>query len=467
MPEKIALNGVDLTTGGYLAAQLDENMLAREILKLAAPAGVLKELLEKLELERFGPPSEMPENSGWGVVFQHGCAADVRHAVEGILVAHRRTHIDPRLVKVFERRPDETAVGWLTRHDVAMGALDEAKIPYYLLLVGGPEQIPYSFENVLKPRYAVGRIQFDTADDYQRYCAGVETYEKTTVPVRSKEIVYWATRYKEDKQTELSEEHLIGKLCAGFGESGSAQKRPLAARCGFAANEFRAENATKTALHDALHPKAGKLGPALLFTASHGLGAPGSADQRNLQGALLCAPPGGGAVPRAHYFCADDLNPNANLSGLVAFMFGCFSAGTPRRHAYELDKVKDCSADPPFMAALPKKMLCQPGGPALAVIGHVDRAWSYALKAPGVSESPIVFWRCVNDLMGAYPVGYAHHHFMKSYTHLSAYLTQVINNEVPMPTPKGLARKWLERNDAQGYAILGDPAIRLRDEAMA
>jgi hypothetical protein len=34
------------------------------------------------------------------------------------------------------------------------------------------------------------------------------------------------------------------------------------------------------------------------------------------------------------------------------------------------------------------------------------------------------------------------------------------------PTDRDLVTFWLERNDAQNYVVLGDPAVRIRKEAL-
>ena len=39
-------------------------------------------------------------------------------------------------------------------------------------------------------------------------------------------------------------------------------------------------------------------------------------------------------------------------------------------------------------------------------------------------------------------------------------------NSGPKPRDAEMAALWVERNDAQNYVLLGDPAVRLRVESM-
>src|SRR5262249_21881065 len=140
------------------------------------------------------------------------------------------------------------------------------------------------------------------------------------------------------------------------------------------------EQATKSALAELLSGTGPAGRPTLLFSATHGLGGwpPGHADQVARHGALPYQDwRGVGRISPTDYLSAGDVGADARVHGLIAFFFACFSAGTP-----EFDTFAHSPGEPPpalapksFIASLPKRLLSHEEGAALAVIGHIDRAW--------------------------------------------------------------------------------------------
>jgi hypothetical protein len=171
-----------------------------------------------------------------------------------------------------------------------MGSVAPKKVPYYLLLVGGPGSIPFEFQYHLDIEYAVGRLAFDSAELYRRYAESLVAYESMPTAPRAREVVFWGTRHKGDRATEMSADHLITPLAEGLPASGGNEaEKVVAAASGFGTRVFKGKEATKANLAEVLHARAESAGPAFLFTASHGMGWPkGHAGQRANQGALLC-----------------------------------------------------------------------------------------------------------------------------------------------------------------------------------
>src|SRR5262249_13723893 len=113
--------------------------------------------------------------SGWAVVFGPDTPAAVRQALGPLLELRRRQ--TPQLFKELEYRRGETREGWLGRHGAHGSDVEPERVPFYLLLVGGPEAIPFEFQFLLDLDYAVGRVAFDRPEDCGRYAQGVVAYE--------------------------------------------------------------------------------------------------------------------------------------------------------------------------------------------------------------------------------------------------------------------------------------------------
>ena len=213
--------------------------------------------------------------------------------------------------------------------------------------------------------------------------------------------------------------------------------------------------------------------PSFLFTASHGLSWPkGHADQTAQQGALLCQDwPGVGSKPDpSHCLTAADLDDDARVHGLIAFLFACYGAGTPATDHFLADRSKAAVpiAEAPFVAALPQRLLTHPGGGALAVIGHVERAWGYSIRPAGLGNRLLPFRNLLGRVLRGDPVGLATKDFSDRYAAASMRLLNLSGGTNPAARPRDAetAALWVERNDAQNYVLLGDPAVRLRIDAM-
>src|SRR6185295_7716528 len=99
------------------------------------------------------------DQAGWGVIFPFEPKQGIREALGELLALRKEQAGD--LYRECTYRTDEGKNEFLTRHKAAPGAAVPKRLPYYLLIVGSPDEIPYSFQYQLDVQYAVGRIHFN------------------------------------------------------------------------------------------------------------------------------------------------------------------------------------------------------------------------------------------------------------------------------------------------------------------
>ncbi|HYO14374.1 MAG TPA: C25 family cysteine peptidase [Thermoanaerobaculia bacterium] len=456
--QTLALNGIDASTGEPLACATLEQIAA-----LACgdqiPSGELEELrrwsayLREDHLDaRFQVDPRNLAETGWAVVFPEGRQDELREALAPLLELRKSqaTRIAEHRYREIVHRRGEPKARFLARHGMGPGPADPDRLPYYLLLVGGPGEISFPFQYQLDVQYAVGRLCFATAEEYARYAESVVAAEQGGLTAARK-LSFFGVAHPGDRATELSLQHLVEPLAAQI--SNRWRDWPVETVLGPAA--------TKAALAERL---GGDRAPALLFTASHGLCFdPGDPRHPLHQGALLCQDWGRGPVSRDDYLAGDDIADSASPAGLVAFFFACYGAGTPVYDSFETKGERRRIAAEDLVARLPQRLLAHPRGGALAVVGHIDRAWSFSFDWPGSGTQLQVFESALGRLLEGYPVGAAMEYFNQRYAELYADLTEE-REEIrwgARPNLLNITELWVAANDARSYVVLGDPAVRL------
>lgn len=439
----------------------------------------------------LGPDSSVDDpndltQTGWGILFASDADPAVQAQLQPLIDLRRKQVQDPNLFKIFAGPdpltggvlPNQTAADWAYRHGVSITApVDPLKVPYYLLIVGSPERIPFEFQANLKLQWLVGRLYFDDLADYGRYATQVVAYESAPwqAPAQKNSAV-WVTRNPGDVATAMLSGAITGNFRDGTPQLG-------AGRPGFTLDCFSDVAATKPQLAEILRGKLPHGKPQVIFTGSHGCECPitDPAFQRENQGALLTQEWTRGAVTSAVQFTAADIPADHQLSGTILFLFACFSAGCPATDSYYFNPngSPKALAPTPLIARLPQALLA---GGALAVIGHIDRAFPYGF-VDGYGTPQVQLIRTpLERLMQGRRAGLAADALTMAWSSMAAQIALAATPPLsasataaatsstaapvvaptPPPTFAASANAHIARDDARNYIVLGDPAVQLR-----
>ncbi|MEO5952498.1 MAG: hypothetical protein ABIQ44_08560, partial [Chloroflexia bacterium] len=314
--ELFVFNGID----GQSGESLFPGWSGQQMLQMGSSANDdhLDQLARIWEMKQphfgltFSYKYEDLSSAGWGVVFPAKEEPGVYEELKPLLDL-RKEMAGERYRECrgeFGYQENDQKRGFLKRNGAApSGAVDPRKFPYYLLFVGSPTQIPFDFQYAIDVQYGVGRIHFDSVDDYGRYAEAVVNAVKGKVR-RERKASFFGVAQPGDRSTLLSAEFLTEPLRRSIAETYQGK--------GWQVDSVVAEAATKSKLTSLL---GGEDTPAFLFCATHGVGSGMEWDrQATDQGALLCQGYTGGD-PRQFYFASEDLNSDANVAGTVAMWF--------------------------------------------------------------------------------------------------------------------------------------------------
>ncbi|AUX48205.1 hypothetical protein SOCE26_097360 [Sorangium cellulosum] len=356
----------------------------------------------------------------------------------------------------------------------------EDEWPHYLLLLGDLHHISLEFQHTLATGALVGRVQFEGAageidlDGYAAYAEKVARYAREgSTPEPSPDMLFFAAR-DGSTATHAGEAKLVGPSLAAVQE-GMDRGR-------FAVASARGIDAETT---DELLAAGASGRPSVLLSVSHGLGPPrrgfrSEEEQQRRQGALL--------LGRGEVLDAERMRGQRFLPGGLWFCLACFGAGTPSTSAYhawlaqlakegayggKAERVLQSLPAPghrPFVAAMPQAALANPEGP-LAVIGHMDLAWTYSFSSasnPSESRKSRIL-SALQAMARGGRAGVALGTLLQSYGEvndalMASYQLQASARAEGRPDPTDRvdrAHLWMLRNDLRGYVLLGDPAARL------
>ena len=126
-----------------------------------------------------GDPNSLADQ-GWGVVVPKTDEGDRLLELVKPLIDKRNEDCG-RDVSIYRVKPDMDASKTITWRDRRfVGNEYQEDIPWYLLILGQPDQVSLEFQQVMSNNSLVGRLAFDRDEHYQAYIDKLLAWEKKT-----------------------------------------------------------------------------------------------------------------------------------------------------------------------------------------------------------------------------------------------------------------------------------------------
>lgn len=430
----------------------------------SSPWGLHGTLLEeqKLMAPPAGPGPEQWEHPevGWGVVLpdddsvpkeDRAVGTDAPEPIRRLLAARPGSVV----VRYRPERGFETYVRYLPdgkeqplHAGVSVFGTGPGRLPRYLLIVGGPGQVPWKVQFALNRRHYVGRLALSDAG-LDRYVTALLSDWGGASPSAAEAVVWSTTHDQMTRKMDLT--------IATQAERALGGDREIAVR------RFTGSQATVSELGSVLADKR----PGLVVTSSHGLTSP-------LEDADLMRPTLGLPVDQG----LASLDPVVLLrawdpSGAVWFAQACCSAGSNAGTAFEGLLPDDSLAHRVVtgvagigagVAPLPTALL-EADPPLAAFVGHVEPTFDWTLAVPGTGQHAVtqLVLGIYPELFRRKPVGLALAEYFRVVGSLYGALSAArddVDLEVPGARERATYYK-LTALDRESMVLLGDPTVRV------
>ena len=124
-------------------------------------------------------------------------------------------------------------------------ALEGGRAPEFILILGGPEQVPFALQSFLHNVASVGRVAPERIEELQAYVDKVLRLERASTPTVDREVLFFSTDDGVKDPTYFSREYMVKPLAE------SVANLP-----GYRVEVLQRDEATKSKLAGALRAAA-------------------------------------------------------------------------------------------------------------------------------------------------------------------------------------------------------------------
>jgi hypothetical protein len=454
LPQRLRL---DAWLDGPAAADLDPSWRAWAFQDHGTPAPGWMRPPRRPELSNW-----LADDVGWGLLVQEPTEAstDLRKIEQSLpaalrtLLQHRRGVLlcQPSGLAGYLRRYDEDGDAYDVNTAGAARGTGYGRLPHYILIHGGPEDVPWSVQFHLGTSFAVGRVHLRD-EPLERYVDAL----LRPPPAEPRRAVVWSVDHGPEDITSVLHEAVALPIWQKLHDDPDIADGAQLLHAGTGVR------ATGTTLREALAAAR----PGLVVTSSHGL-----------------VPRGAGAFTSNLGVPVDDVHQPVDVAalldqwdpdGAVWYAHACCSAGSNGAATHRRllapgtrgEEVMNLLAQRPrAVAPLATRLLSAPK-PLRAFIGHVEPTFDITVRDPNTGQAltDSLVQSLHDGLYQPFPVGHAlRPWFAQRNAHLDAHITaRAAYDEGDATQEDEMLVRGLAAADHQKLVVLGDPAAAIRD----